>query len=91
MMPNRLSALLSAAAAALVLSVAPAAGASPSPQAAAAPAPVRLALVGAWHVHTNGFLNRIAQMNAGQVEWIAVWDQDPARGKQFAGRLGVPF
>ena len=52
---------------------------------------VRLALVGAWHVHTSGFLNRINQMNPGQVEWIAVWDTDPVRGKQFADRLGVPY
>ncbi len=52
---------------------------------------VRLALVGAWHTHTSGFLNRIAQMNPGQVEWIAVWDNDPARGKQFAERLKVPY
>ena len=52
---------------------------------------VHLALIGAWHVHTSGFLNRIHQMNPGQVEWIAVWDKDPARGKQFAGRLGVPY
>ena len=50
-----------------------------------------MALVGAWHVHTNGFLNRIAQMNPGQVEWVAVWDPDAARGAQFAGRLGVPY
>jgi predicted dehydrogenase len=54
-------------------------------------APVRLALVGAWHVHTSGFLNRITQMNPGQVEWIVVWDQDATRGRQFAERLGVPF
>ena len=52
---------------------------------------VRLALVGAWHVHTGGFLNRISQMNAGQVEWVAVWDQDAARGRRFAERLGVPY
>jgi predicted dehydrogenase len=30
-------------------------------------------------------------MNPGQVEWIAVWDTDPIRGKQFADRLGVPY
>jgi predicted dehydrogenase len=64
---------------------------SPSlPQAPETPR-VRLALVGAWHVHTNGFLNRIAQMNPDQVEWVAVWDQDAVRGRQFAEKLGVPF
>src|SRR5512139_2249093 len=52
---------------------------------------VRMALVGAWHVHTNGFLNRISQLNPGQVEWVAVWDQDAARGAKFAERLGVPY
>jgi len=52
---------------------------------------VRLALIGAWHVHTSGFINGIARMNPGQVEWVAVWDDDAARGKQFADRLGVAF
>ena len=64
---------------------------SPAPQAPPAPAPVRLALVGAWHVHTGGFLNRVDRMNAGQVQWAAVWDQDAARGRQFAERLAAPF
>jgi predicted dehydrogenase len=63
-----------------------------TPEQTIAQAPkVRLALIGAWHVHTSGFLNRINQMNPGQVEWIAVWDTDPIRGKQFAARLGVPY
>jgi len=73
-----------------VLSAAPASSATRSQSAPEAPR-VRLALVGAWHVHTGGFLNRITQMNPGQVEWVAVWDQDPVRGKQFADRLGVPY
>jgi predicted dehydrogenase len=81
-----LAALLSAAAAFA------SGGTSPAPsQEAPNPALVRLALVGAWHVHTGGFLNRISQMNAGQVEWVAVWDQDAARGSRFAERLGVPY
>jgi predicted dehydrogenase len=73
-----------------VLSAAPASSATRGQSAPEAPR-VRLALVGAWHVHTGGFLNRITQMNPGQVEWVAVWDQDPVRGKQFADRLGVPY
>lgn len=68
-----------------------AAAPSPGPQAPAAPAPLRLALAGAWHVHTGGFLTRIDRMNAGQVQWVAVWDQDAARGRQFAERLAAPF
>jgi len=64
----------------------------PTPGQAISESPkVRLALVGAWHTHTSGFLNRIAQMNPGQVEWVAVWDKDPSRGKQFADRLKVPY
>ena len=84
--------------AALVLAawMAPAAGATAGtppapPPGPPTPAPVRLALVGAWHVHTGGFLYRVAKMNAGQVEWVAVWDQDAARGRQFAERLAARF
>lgn len=67
-------------------------GTSPAPsQTAPDSGLVRLALAGAWHVHTGGFLNRISQMNPGQVEWVAVWDRDAVRGRQFADRLGVPY
>lgn len=67
-------------------------GSSSTPGQAVPESPkVRLALVGAWHVHTSMYLNRIDKMNPGQVEWIAVWDKDPSRGKQFADRLKVPY
>ncbi len=84
---------VAAAFATLIAAAVPVSTGAPSapPQAPAAQAPVRMALIGAWHVHTGGFLNRISQMNAGQVEWVAVWDRDAVRGKQFADRLGVPY
>ena len=76
----------------LATAASPCAGTRSAPsQASPESARVRMALVGAWHVHTGGFLNRISQMNAGQVEWVAVWDRDAVRGKQFADRLGVPY
>jgi len=71
---------------------APASSAAPAPGPTAPDVPkVRLALVGAWHVHTGGFLRRITQMNPGQVQWMAVWDTDPVRGRRFAADLGAPY
>jgi predicted dehydrogenase len=92
MTPMPRTAALTLAAVLLIAAVSAAAETPPGrPQTVAEPSRVRMALVGAWHVHTSGFLNRISQMNPGQVEWVAVWDQDAARGRQFAERLGVPY
>ncbi len=92
MMPLPRSAALTLAAVCLSAAASASTGSSRAPsQTAPGPPRVRMALVGAWHVHTGGFLNRISQMNAGQVEWVAVWDRDAVRGKQFADRLGVPY
>lgn len=64
---------------------------SPPQKAVPEGAKARLALVGAWHTHTNMFLGRIEKLNPGQVEWIAVWDPDPNRGRKFADRLKAPY
>lgn len=75
-----------------LLPIAALAGASEAqPRTPLDPPRVRMALVGAWHVHTSGFLARIERLNPGQVEWVAVWDQDPERGRQFAEKLAAPF
>jgi predicted dehydrogenase len=61
------------------------------PSAAQNNTKVRLALVGAWHVHTKMFIEKIAKQSAGKVEWVAVWDHDAERGKKYAEMLGVPY
>ncbi|NYE04480.1 putative dehydrogenase [Bacillus niacini] len=61
------------------------------PSAAQNNTKVRLALVGAWHVHTKMFIEKIAKQSAGKVEWVAVWDHDAERGNKYAEMLGVPY
>ncbi|SDO44597.1 Gfo/Idh/MocA family protein [Alkalicoccus daliensis] len=52
---------------------------------------VRLALLGGWHVHTEGFIEKLDAFSKDKVEWKAVWDHDQARGERFAEKLQVPF
>lgn len=52
---------------------------------------VRLALVGAWHVHTQMYVNRVLNAEDGKCQFVAVWDHDAERGKQFAETLNVPY
>ena len=50
---------------------------------------VKTALVGAWHVHAGEYANRINRNSDSKI--VAVWDDDEARGKEWAERLGVPY
>lgn len=50
---------------------------------------VNFALLGAWHVHTEGFV--IEALKTGMAVLKAVWDDDHARGIRFAEKFGVPF
>lgn len=50
---------------------------------------VKTALVGAWHVHAGEYANRINRNPDSKI--VAVWDDDEARGKEWAERLGVKF
>lgn len=59
--------------------------ASPRPDAA----PLRIAVVGAWHVHAGDYA-RQTQAHPG-AELVAVWDDDAERGRQLAGDFGVAF
>ncbi len=50
---------------------------------------VKLALLSAWHVHTNWFLEKLQESGLGRV--TVVWDDDVSRGTEIAAKLGVPF
>jgi predicted dehydrogenase len=52
---------------------------------------VRLALVGTWHVHTKGFIDKLNTLSSEKIEWKGVWDHDKDRGTKFAEQLNVPF
>lgn len=50
---------------------------------------MKIAAVGAWHVHTMEYATAI-QKNP-KAELCCLWDDDQARGKAVAEKLGVPF
>ncbi|HEY5981210.1 MAG TPA: Gfo/Idh/MocA family oxidoreductase [Microlunatus sp.] len=50
---------------------------------------LRVAVIGAWHVHAGDYARR-AQVHPA-TELIAVWDDDAERGPALAAELGVPF
>lgn len=52
---------------------------------------IRLALLGAWHVHTWMYLPLLLDAYRGSVCFTVVWDDDEVRGLAAAQRLGVPF
>ena len=52
-------------------------------------APLRIAALSAWHVHAEEYA-REAQQHPG-TELVAVWDEEPERGRALAESLGVEF
>ncbi|GAA3694192.1 Gfo/Idh/MocA family oxidoreductase [Microlunatus aurantiacus] len=53
------------------------------------PSPLRVAVVGAWHVHAGDYARRTLEHP--HAELVAVWDDDPERGAALAGDTGAPF
>ena len=50
---------------------------------------LKIAMAGKWHVHAEGYANDFNREPDAQV--VCVWDDDEARGREWAGRLQVPF
>ena len=50
---------------------------------------MKTAIIGTWHVHTEEY-TRALQKNP-KSEPVIVWDNDAARGKAFADKMGLPF
>lgn len=50
---------------------------------------MKIAVIGAWHVHTMEYANAI--QNHPGAELACLWDSDPARGSAAAEKLGIPF
>ena len=47
------------------------------------------AMLGKWHVHAEGYAR---EFNAsGKAKVVAVWDEEPTRGRSWAEELGCPF
>jgi predicted dehydrogenase len=50
---------------------------------------INVALLSRWHVHADDYAGDVTENDALSIK--LVWDEDPARGKQWADELGVPF
>lgn len=53
------------------------------------PAAFRVAILSFWHVHAEDYAREAAEHPGAEV--VAVWDEDPERGRREADRRGVPF
>ena len=50
---------------------------------------LNIGLISKWHVHAGGYAKQIKQNDLGNI--AAVWDEVPARGKEWAQELGAAF
>lgn len=50
---------------------------------------MKIAVIGAWHVHTQEYAQAI--LKNPQAQLACLWDDDQARGQAMAQTLGVPF
>lgn len=50
---------------------------------------MKIAVIGAWHVHTEEYSNAIKENPA--AELVCLWDDNEERGRKTAEKLGVPF
>ncbi|GDY14323.1 dehydrogenase [Planctomycetota bacterium] len=50
---------------------------------------IRIAALSAWHVHADEYARQVNRHAGAQI--AVVWDDDAARGRSWAEKLGVPF
>jgi len=50
---------------------------------------LNIGLISKWHVHAGGYAKHIQENDLGNI--AAVWDEDPARGADWAAELGAAF
>lgn len=49
----------------------------------------RVAMISKWHVHAAGYANEVSDIPG--VVITCVWDEQPERGREWAGQLGAEF
>lgn len=49
---------------------------------------LNIAMLSKWHVHAEGYAKQVRDYGA---KITAVWDEQPARGREWAGKLAVDF
>lgn len=50
---------------------------------------MNIAIISYWHVHAEGYTKEI--MNKTNSKVTAIWDEEPARGREYAQQYGVAF
>lgn len=50
---------------------------------------IRIAMVSYWHVHAPDYTKQL--QDSGRCEFVGVYDEIPARGEEWAEKLGVPY
>lgn len=50
---------------------------------------IRIAVLSFWHVHANDYSNEAAEHPGAEI--VAVWDEEPGRGRAAAAQWGCPF
>jgi len=50
---------------------------------------IRVGMISYWHVHAEDYTKQV--LEHADTEIAAVWDEEPARGRQKAEKYGVPF
>jgi len=50
---------------------------------------LKVAMLSRWHVHADGYAQEFR--NRDDVQLTVVWDEEPAKGKEFAHKLGIDF
>ena len=50
---------------------------------------LKVAILSRWHVHADGYAEEFRRRE--DVKLTAMWDEDPAKGKEFAERFGLDF
>lgn len=50
---------------------------------------IKIAMLSYWHVHAWDYTKQVQEHPGTEI--VAVWDEEPDRGKEAAGRLGVTF
>ncbi len=50
---------------------------------------MNVAIISFWHVHAEGYTKEVIEKTSSQV--TALWDEDPVRGKKYAGQFGVKY
>src|SRR5690606_27806584 len=50
---------------------------------------INVAMLSFWHVHAPGYASEVNRHPNARIS--VIWDEDEARGREWAEKLGVPF